>query len=77
MTDPATSPTPATSKVTHKPKGRPDMPPRQYYHGARRCPRLRLLTRMWSSVWGTRPTPERKSALAFFTLRYETGERPD
>lgn len=70
-------PIPAT-KTPHKPKGSASQPPRQQYHAARKSPAIRRLTKAYRSfVGGRRLVPEERSMLAFFTMGYEVGERPD
>ena len=76
MPDPTTSPTPKAAAF--KAKGRPDMPKRQVYHADRKSVAIRRLTKALQVFRGTtRFSPEDRSCLAYFTLRYETGERPD
>jgi hypothetical protein len=75
MPDPTPSP---AAKVPFKKKGNPFMPPRQLYHAGRKSRVIRTFTKAFHVFTGrTRLTPEERGALAFFTLGYEVGERPE
>lgn len=75
MTD---TPHPTPKAAAFKAKGNATMPPRQTIHAPRGSKSIRRLTRAFR--WATdttRLTPEQRSALAFFSMRYEVGERPE
>jgi hypothetical protein len=74
---PTPSPAAPAAKVPFRKKGNPAMPPQQVHHARRGSRAIRALTRIWQQTWGKRATAPQRDSLAYFTIGYESGERPD